>query len=176
MTRTKLLLALALLAAAGCNDPTDAQRQMAAALDLSRIYGEVTAKNVKFYETDYTDRDIAAGQSYLCMTIRIAPAAVGKEFCPVSREIYDAVGVGTQLPQRMIPVLPFHAVAALQGKIIDMVASPAENTWTIVVDHTTSIETYRVDAVTYYRHLDLGMRLPITPDDEAPTALESFGK
>jgi hypothetical protein len=158
-------LALLTLGNGGCEqspDPTDVQWSTAQKVDLSRTSGTITDKRIAYLVNAVHGGTV--GDPYYCVTITEG-LATGRgqstEYCGVNRETYDAVVGGTALPIERIYTV--YDLSKLDGRIVDRWANPPAGAWYVVVDRLTAIETYRVDAVTYYRHIDLGMRLPFEP-------------
>ena len=82
MTCTKLFLTLALLAAAGCNDPTAPQRQAAAALDTVHPQTRSNGSTV----LDAQSRFVVSGGRWKptpVLEAEIRAAALGKQKYPL---------------------------------------------------------------------------------------------
>ena len=165
-----LSLAFCTLGNSACDDTphdpfTGQQLRVAQHLDLGRQYGSVSAKRVGNYVERHNGSDAKVGDAYFCLSLYSLPDDRGyhttTEYCGVQRETYDAVELGTQLPMERI--YSVHDIAKLDGRSVDRWANPPAGQWYVVVDRLTAIGVYQVDSVTYYRHIDLGMRLPFEP-------------
>ena len=156
------------LTAEGCRlslDPfTDQDLKVAQQLDLGRIYGEVVRKRIGNYATPHQELDAQPGDTYYCLDVRTTQLNgqySDTGYCGIRQEVYDAVEIGTKLPT--MHVHNVYQIAELRGRIVDRQADPERREWYVVVDHASEVKVYRVDAMTYYRYLDIGQTLPFTP-------------
>ena len=173
MNRLIVMLLVLLALVAGCagdppTDPSEKDLMEGRNLDIGRMHGEIVNIQPRCYAGDRTETAELIGKTYYVVSIDVSAVNAAypdvRSFLGVAFDTVDLLEVGMVLPSK--PIHTPQMIAKMEGKVIDRVAYLSKNEFWVVVDCLESIELIRVSKFTFYKLIDIGMRLPRDWDTE----------
>lgn len=168
---------IVVVAACSSSGPSQAAWNQNQSKTIEGIAGQmVHSKTQGVFNYDRPDIGKKVGDMYYCVVLSnpTGPGRNAVQYCGISGKLFAAVEEGKVVPSRdeQEHAADPWGLNKIHGRVLAKVAKSDNGvpSFTVIVDSITEIKAYPVDATTFYRYIETGMRFPLDRPQPQPSA------